>query len=108
MMLLKIRTLSKQASLGKHEFKVVQKDDLTFCVWQDSRAVMVLSNYPDPTKKGSVKRKKQEHNQTKVGVPAFFTDNQKYIKVWICCIRWLDIISSSIAQRNGGGVSSSF
>ena len=32
-----------------------QKDNLSFCVWQDTKAVMVLSDYHDPTEKGSVK-----------------------------------------------------
>ena len=43
---------------------MAQKDDLTVCVWQDSQAVMVLSNYHDPTERGSVKRGKQECNQS--------------------------------------------
>ena len=79
-MLLKIRTLSKQASLGKHEFKVALKDNLIFCVRQDIKAAMVLSNYHDPTEKGSVKRRKQEYKQTKVVVPACLSDYQKHMK----------------------------
>ncbi|KAL7406584.1 hypothetical protein ABVT39_022659 [Epinephelus coioides] len=76
----KNKMLTKQTSLGKHEFKVAQKDDLTFCVWQDTKAVMVLSNYHDPTEKGSVKRRKQELNQTEVVVPACLSDYQKPMK----------------------------
>ena len=60
--------------MGRHE------DDLTSCVWQDTKAVMVLSNYHDPTEKGSVKRRKQEYNQTKVVVPACLSDYQKHMK----------------------------
>ena len=73
-----------------------QKDNLSFCVWQDTKAVMVLSNYHDPTEKGSVKWRKQECNQTEVVVPLCLSDYQKHI------------ISCSIAPRNGGGGSSSF
>ena len=91
--------LSKQGSLGKHEFKVAQKDGLTFCVWQDTKAVMVLSDYHDPTEKGSVKRRKQERNQTEVVVAACLSDYQKTHER-ICWIRWLDIIRSSIAQTH--------
>ena len=75
----KHKMLSKQASLGKHEFKVAQKDGLTFCVWQDTKAVMVLSNYHDPTERRSVKRSR-DHTQTKVVVPACLSDYQKHMK----------------------------
>ena len=44
--------------------KVAQKDDLAFCLWQDTKAVIVLTNYDDLTEKGSVKRGKQECNQS--------------------------------------------
>ena len=57
-----------------------QKDNLSFCVWQDTKAVMVLSDYHDPTEKGSVKRRKQECNQIEVVVPTHLSDNQKHMK----------------------------
>ncbi|KAJ8389957.1 hypothetical protein AAFF_G00112420 [Aldrovandia affinis] len=55
----KDKMLTKQAALDKHKFRVAQKNDLTFCVWQDTKVVMVLSNYHDPTEKGSVRRRRQ-------------------------------------------------
>lgn len=36
----KNETLSQLVSLGKTEFRVAEKDDLTFYVWQGSKAVM--------------------------------------------------------------------
>ena len=74
------KMLNKQSSLSKHEFKVPLKDDLAFCVWQDTKAVMVLSNYHDPTERASVKRRKQARNPTKVVVPVCLSDYQKHMK----------------------------
>ena len=48
---------TKQAGMNRHQYKVAQQDDLTFCIWQDTKAVMVLSNFHDPTAFGSVRRK---------------------------------------------------
>ena len=53
----KSKDLTKQAGMNRHQFKVAQQDDLTFCIWQDTKAVMVLSNFHDPTAFGSVRRK---------------------------------------------------
>ncbi|CAL8338591.1 unnamed protein product [Boreogadus saida] len=47
----KNKELTKKAGLNK--FNVAQQDDLTFCVWQDTKTVMVLSNFNDPTANGS-------------------------------------------------------
>ena len=66
--------------MGKNEFKVARKAFLIFCVGQDTKAVMGLSNYYDPTEKGSVKRRKQECNQIEVVVPTHLSDNQKHMK----------------------------
>ncbi|XP_056449916.1 uncharacterized protein LOC130385437 [Gadus chalcogrammus] len=49
----KNKELTKKAGLNKHQFNVAQQDDLTFCVWQDTKTVMVLSNIHDPTANGS-------------------------------------------------------
>ncbi len=72
--------LTRQVSVGKHEFRVAQKDDLTFCVWQDTKAVMVLSNYHDPTERGSVRRRVEPSYQTDVSVPSCLADYQKHMK----------------------------
>ncbi|KAJ8405604.1 hypothetical protein AAFF_G00315840 [Aldrovandia affinis] len=76
----KDKMLTKQATLDKHKFRVAQKNDLTLCVWQDTKVVMVLSNYHDPTEKGSVRRRRQGGTQTAVVVPACLSDYQKYMK----------------------------
>jgi hypothetical protein len=54
----KSELLRKKASLNKHEYRVAQMDDLTFCIWQDTKTVMVLSNHHDPTETGTVNRRK--------------------------------------------------
>lgn len=72
--------LTKKAGLGKHEYRVAQQDDLTFCVWQDTKTVMVLSNYHDPTARGTVRRKANGQRQTEVEVPACLADYQQHMK----------------------------
>ena len=76
----KNKDLTKQAAMKKHEFKVAQRDDLTFCIWQDTKAVMVLSNYHDPTAYGSVRRKANGQCQVEVRVPACLADYQQHMK----------------------------
>ncbi|CAM4573597.1 unnamed protein product [Leuciscus chuanchicus] len=76
----KIKQLTKKAELNKHEFNVAQRDDLTFCIWQDTKAVMVLSNYHDPTAHGFVRRKANGQRQTEVRVPACLADYQQHMK----------------------------
>ena len=76
----KNKDLTKQAAMKKHEFKVEQRDDLTFCIWQDTKAVMVLSNYHDPTAYGSVRRKANGQCQVEVRVPACLADYQQHMK----------------------------
>jgi hypothetical protein len=76
----KNKELTKAAGLTKHAFNVAQRDDLTFCVWQDTKTVMVLSNFHDPTEHGSVKRRLGGQRQTDVHVPACLADYQKHMK----------------------------
>ena len=40
--------LPKNVKLNKHDYKVAQKNELTFCIWQDTEPVLVLSNFHDP------------------------------------------------------------
>ena len=40
--------LPNKINLNKHEFKIAQKDNLTFTVWKDTKPVCVLSNFHDP------------------------------------------------------------
>ena len=61
--------LPKQLKLNKHEYKVAQKDELTFCVWQDTKAVCVLSNFHDPQAVGVVNRRSGLNIQRPVEVP---------------------------------------
>ncbi|KAK0153615.1 PiggyBac transposable element-derived protein 4 [Merluccius polli] len=70
----------KPQAMAKHQYQVAQKDDLTFCAWQDTKVVMVLSNYHNPSATGTVTRKKGGHAQTNVTVPACLADYQKHMK----------------------------
>ncbi|XP_041944435.1 piggyBac transposable element-derived protein 4-like [Alosa sapidissima] len=99
--------LRKKASMEKHEFRVAQKGELTFCIWQDTKTVMLLSNHHDPTQTGTVNRRKDRANQVPVVVPASLADYQKYMK-GVNLIKWLAIMDSSIDRRNGGGGCFSF
>jgi hypothetical protein len=72
--------LPKQLKLNKHEFKVAQKDELTFCVWQDTKAVCVLSNFHDPESQGTVNRRSGMNIQRPVVVPKMLRDYQKNMK----------------------------
>uniref|UniRef100_A0A8C5BAP3 PiggyBac transposable element-derived protein domain-containing protein n=1 Tax=Gadus morhua TaxID=8049 RepID=A0A8C5BAP3_GADMO len=76
----KNKELTKAAGLTKHAFNVAQRDDLTFCVWQDTKTVMVLSNFHDPTEHGSVRRRVGGQRQTDVRAPACLADYQKHMK----------------------------
>lgn len=76
----KNETLRKNTSMEKHEFRVAQKDDLTFCIWQDTKTVMVLSNHHDPTQTGTVNRRKDGANHVPVEVPPALADYQKHMK----------------------------
>ena len=66
--------------MKRHEYKVAQQDDLTFCIWQDTKAVMVLSNFHDPTSFGSVRRKANGQRQAEVHVSACLADYQQHMK----------------------------
>ena len=62
--------------LEKHEFQVAQKDDLTFCLWQDTKPVAVLSNFHDPKAVAYVKRRSGHPTQQQIHVPALVEDYQ--------------------------------
>mgnify|MGYP000655962011 CR=1 FL=1 len=46
--------LPNRVHLNKHEFKMAQKDNPTFTVWNDTKPVCVLSNFHDPIHRGQV------------------------------------------------------
>ncbi|KAK2190175.1 hypothetical protein NP493_87g02016 [Ridgeia piscesae] len=73
--------LPKNVNLQRHEFKVAQKDELSFVVWQDTKPVCVLSNFHDPTAMGAVSRRvRLGGGAQQVAVPAVVADYQKYMK----------------------------
>ena len=70
----------KLAAMAKHKYTVSQKDELTFCAWQDTKTVLVLSNFHAPTATGTVKRRHGGTIQTEVTVPACLADYQRHMK----------------------------
>ncbi|MEW8548513.1 MAG: transposase, partial [Candidatus Thiodiazotropha sp.] len=72
--------LPKNARLQKHEYKVAQKDDLTFCIWMDTKSVLVLSNFHSPDSVGSVNRRSGQALQQRVRVPKMVEDYQAHMK----------------------------
>jgi hypothetical protein len=82
--------LPKQLKLNKHEYKVAQKDELTFCVWQDTKAVCVLSNFHDPQAVGVVNRRSGLNIQRPVEVPKMLADYQKNMKGVDLCDQMTD------------------
>lgn len=70
--------------LEKHRYRVCQSDDLMFCHWQDTKPVLVLSNYHDPKQVGQVRRTvKEGQNRPQrrlIPVPACLSDYQMHMK----------------------------
>lgn len=77
---LPVELLPKNIRLEKHQYKVAQKDDLTFCSWMDTKPVLVLSNYHDPQAVGYVNRRSGQAVQQRVGVPKMLQDYQDHMK----------------------------
>lgn len=59
---------------------MAQKDEFTFCAWQDTKVVQVLSTFHDPKERGVVLRRKGRDIQTQVPVPVCLADYQKHMK----------------------------
>ncbi|XP_061186542.1 piggyBac transposable element-derived protein 4-like [Saccostrea echinata] len=70
--------LPSKVNLQKHEFKVAQKDSLTYCVWQDTKPITVISNFHDPIHRGQVSRRASESGV--VEVPLMVADYQRNMK----------------------------
>ena len=67
--------------LPRHEFIVAQRDELVFVNWQDTKPVCVLSNFHDPTDRGTVSRRHgAQRDQVDVVVPRPLADYQRYMK----------------------------
>ena len=73
--------LTKKAKLERHAFRVAQKEELTFCLWQDTKMVMVLSNFHHPLARGKVNRRRERGMASvEVEVPASLSDYQRHMK----------------------------
>ena len=71
--------LPKAIKLNKHEYRVAQQNDLTFCTWMDTKPVLVLSNHHDPQQTGHVNRRTGQPQQQQVEVPKMLQDYQKHM-----------------------------
>ncbi len=72
--------LPKSQKLQKHQYKVAQKDDLTFVIWMDTKAVLALSNYHDPLHTGYVSSRSGAPIQQQVLVPQVIESYQQNMK----------------------------
>ena len=77
---LPVQILPRTIHLEKHEFRVAQKNELSFCHWMDTKPVLVLSNFHDPRDVGSVNRRTGQACQRQVRVPKMVEDYQKHMK----------------------------
>ncbi len=71
---------TKNQRLQKHQYKVAQKNDLTFVIWMDTKAVLALSNYHDPQSVGIVSRRSGAPLQQQVQVPQVIESYQQNMK----------------------------
>ena len=77
---LPVNLLPKNNRLQKHQYSLAQKDDLSFCAWMDTKPVLVMSNFHDPTSTGYVKRRSGHDIQQRVEVPKMLSDYQDHMK----------------------------
>ena len=64
---------------GCSEAQTAQKQDLTYAIWMDTKAVLVLSNFHDPVEKGKVVRRRED-GRVQVVVPKMLEDYQQYMR----------------------------
>jgi len=72
--------LPKAIRLQKHQYKVAQDNQLTFCNWMDTKNVLVLSNFHSPQDTGVVMRRSGNPIQRPVTVPKCLADYQRHMK----------------------------
>ena len=76
---LPVNLLPRNVRLQRGEFRVAQKNELMCAVWMDTKAVMVLSNWHDPSTHGSVKRRGGGVERVPVEVPMALEDYQDHM-----------------------------
>ena len=72
--------LPKNMKVPKHEYRVAQNDNLTFCHWQDTKPVLAISNFHDPEDTGLLNRRGGGRQQRQVRVPKMLSDYQDNMK----------------------------
>ncbi|KAK3748585.1 hypothetical protein RRG08_011667 [Elysia crispata] len=71
--------LPKRVRLDKHQHQSAQAENMTFCVWQDTKAVCVLSNFHDPLRTGTINRQSGRQQQHQVEVPEALSKYQSFM-----------------------------
>ncbi|KAK7474848.1 hypothetical protein BaRGS_00033920 [Batillaria attramentaria] len=73
--------------LERHQFRVGQNDTCTFSHWQDTKPVLVMSNFHDPRAMGQVRRTTRDAaagdnrpQRRYIAVPACLADYQSHMK----------------------------
>ena len=64
----------------KGEYKVAQKDDLTYAIWQDTKPVLVLSNGHGPQEQHNVSQKGSDGHHHQIPAPKMVADYQNNMK----------------------------
>ena len=68
-------------NMRRHDYRVAQNNDLSFTAWKDTKTVLVLSNFHDPTELGHVRRLTgNQRQQEQVVVPSMLADYQLNMK----------------------------
>ena len=66
--------LPKNVHLQREEYKLAQKDNLTYAIWVDTKPALTLLNFHDPAQQGTVLRRKEQ-----VPVPKMVEDYQQHM-----------------------------
>jgi hypothetical protein len=73
---LPVELLPRNVALERGAYKVAQKDEMMYSIWQDTKPVLVISNYHDPSEEGTVQRRQGRQNRVAVKVPLALQDYQ--------------------------------
>ena len=66
--------------MTKGEYKVAQKDDLTYAIWQDTKPVLVLFNGHGPQDQHNVSQKEADTHCHQIPAPKMVADYQNNMK----------------------------
>ena len=83
--------LAKNVPLQQGELKLAQKDDHAYAIWMDTKVVLTLSNFHDPTQQGMVLRRR-DGVRTQVPGPKMLQDYHQHM-------RGVDLLDQAISYH---------